>query len=207
VSTDVAPPGRGERDAAARRAEFEELSRPHLDLLLGFSLRLTQNRADAEDLLQESLYRAFRGLDGFERGTNFKAWMFRIVTNAFISRRRTAARAPLLVDLETAGGEAAAPDEALSRELDDAATDWKRVYSERVDDDVKRAIDDLPEEFRMPLLLSGLGGLRYQEIADALGIPIGTVMSRLFRARGRLRRALREYAIERGIPVARGEEG
>lgn len=194
-----------------QRAEFEELVLPHLDLLLGFALRLTRHRADAEDLLQDALYRAFRGLGGFERGTNFKAWMFRILTNAFISRRRTEARAPLLMDLDAAvdAGEErpgdGAPDIALITELEDAATDWKRVYAEHVEDDVKRALDELPAEFRVPLLLSGLGGLRYQEIADVLNIPIGTVMSRLFRARQRLRRSLRDFALQRGISV--GHEG
>lgn len=201
-------------DVDVQRAEFEELVLPHLDLLLGFALRLTRHRADAEDLLQDALYRAFRGLGGFERGTNFKAWMFRILTNAFISRRRSQARAPLLLDLDAAvdaGDERAgdgAPDVALTTELEDAATDWKRVYAEHVEDDVKRALDELPVEFRVPLLLSGLGGLRYQEIADVLNIPIGTVMSRLFRARQRLRRSLRDFALERGISVGHfGPEG
>lgn len=195
---------------AARRREFEELLAPHLDLLFGYALRLTRQRADAEDLLQESLFRAFRGLDGFERGTNFKAWMFRIVTNAFISRRRTDARTPTVVGLEAgvdAVSDATGPDdapgaaEALADELRDASTDWTRVYAEQVEDDVKRALDELPAEFRVPLLLSGLAGLRYQEIADVLGVPIGTVMSRLFRARQRLRRGLRDYAAARGIQV------
>lgn len=197
--------------AAPRQAEFEELVSPHLDLLQGFALRLTRHRADAEDLLQDALYRAYRGLDGFERGTNFKAWMFRILTNAFISRRRSEARAPLLIDVDAVdqGDERLGPSNevALERELLDATTDWKRVYAEHVEDDVKRALDDLPLEFRVPLLLSGLGGLRYQEIADVLRIPIGTVMSRLFRARQRLRRALRDYAAARGISVALEEEG
>jgi RNA polymerase sigma-70 factor, ECF subfamily len=195
---------------AARRREFEELLAPHLDLLFGYALRLTRQRADAEDLLQESLFRAFRGLDGFERGTNFKAWMFRIVTNAFISRRRTDARAPSVVGLEAGldpASDATGPDEApgaaeaLADELRDASTDWTTVYAEQVEDDVKRALDELPAEFRVPLLLSGLAGLRYQEIADVLGVPIGTVMSRLFRARQRLRRGLRDYAAARGIQV------
>lgn len=199
----------GQPSAAGSQAEFEELVLPHLDLLQGFALRLTRNRADADDLLQDALYRAYRGLGGFERGTNFKAWMFRIITNAFISRRRSDARAPRLVDLDAVDpGAEPAPDqaEALREELVDATTDWRRVYAEHVDDDVKQALDELPLEFRLPLLLSGLGGLRYQEIADVLRIPIGTVMSRLFRARQRLRRALRDYALARGIAVGRVEE-
>ncbi len=184
---------------AARRREFEELLAPHLDLLMGFAMRLTHHHPDAEDLIQEALFRAYRGLDGFERGTNFKAWLFRIVTNAFISRRRTAARSPKIVDLTAAGdvadqgdAGAATTEEALHDELRDSSTDWSRIYSAHVEDDVKRALDDLPPEFRIPLLLSGLGGMRYQEIADTLQVPIGTVMSRLFRARQRLRRSLRD---------------
>jgi RNA polymerase sigma-70 factor (ECF subfamily) len=189
------------------REEFEELVAPLFDLVFGFALRMTRNRADAEDLVQESLYRAFRGLAGFERGTNFKAWIFRIVTNTFISRKRSAARAPALLDIEGVAAAEAEPasSAALEDELIDASTDWRRVYAEHVEDDVKRAIDDLPEEFRIPLLLSGLGGLRYQEIADAIHVPIGTVMSRLFRARQRLKRALRVYAAGRGIDVALDE--
>ena len=183
-------------------SEFEELLTPQFDRLFGFALRMTQSRADAEDLLQESIYRAFRGFSGFRRGTNFKAWMFRIVTNCFISSKRSAKRAPLLVeDLDQV------PDagQAASDELFDASTDWNNVYGSVVEDDVKLALDELPEEFRAPLLLSSLGGLRYKEIAEVLSVPIGTVMSRLFRARQRLRRGLRDYAEERGLRVV--EEG
>lgn len=179
------------------QARFQGLIDPIFDQLFGYALRMTRNRTDAEDLLQESVFRAYRAIDGFQPGTNFKAWMFRIVTNAFISRKRKEQRAPILVDL------AGVPDPAVAvnEELRDADTDWERVYGELVDDDVKRALDELPEEFRAPLLLSSLAGLRYREIALVLDVPIGTVMSRLFRARKRLRGALRDYALERGIPV------
>ena len=184
------------RSGQRERAEFEDLLNPHLDALWGFALRMAQNRADAEDLLQESIFRAFRGFGGFRRGTNFKAWMFRIVTNTFISRKRSDKRAPRLSgDLEAVED----PATAATAELEDAATDWERVLSDQVEDPLKHAIDDLPEEFRAPLLLSSLGELRYKEIAELLHVPIGTVMSRLFRARQRLRRALREYAAERGV--------
>lgn len=187
------------------RAEFEELLAPHFDPLFGFALRMTKNRPDAEDLLQESIYRAYRSLARFQRGTNFKAWMFRIVTNTFISKKRSERRAPVLVaELEVRDPR---DGEELTAELRDAATDWDRVYSEHVEDEVKHAVDELPEEFRAPLLLSSLGGLRYKEIAEVLHVPIGTVMSRLFRARQRLRRSLRRYAEDRGIPVSLGESG
>ncbi|RMG17565.1 MAG: sigma-70 family RNA polymerase sigma factor [Planctomycetota bacterium] len=181
--------------------EFEELLAPHADKLFGFALRMTRNRAEAEDLLQESVYRAFRSFAGFRRGTNFKAWMFRIVSNCFISSKRRERRAPVLMELDGV----AEADRAAEEELLDADTDWAGVYGELVDDDVKQAIDALPEDFRAPLLLSSLGGLRYKEIAEALDVPIGTVMSRLFRARQRLRRSLRDYALARGIAAAKEE--
>jgi len=180
------------------RAEFEGLLAPLLDALLGYSLRLTGNRPDAEDLLQEAVFLAYRGFGSFRAGTNFKAWMFRIATNAFISSRRSAARAPLLSEeLECIPS----PAQAASEELFDAETDWRSVLGDAIEDEVRAAIEELPEEFRLPLLLSCLGDMRYKEIAETLGIPVGTVMSRLFRARQRLRRALRDYAAERGIAL------
>lgn len=184
----------------AEKTEFHELLSPQFDKLFGFALRMTQNRTDAEDLLQESIFRAFRGFSGFRRGTNFKAWMFRIVTNCFISSRRSAKRAPLLMDLDSVSDAST----AATNEIADGDTDWDEVYARVVEDEVKQALDELPEEFRAPLLLSSLGGLRYKEIAEVLGVPIGTVMSRLFRARQRLRRSLRVYAEERGIQVGEG---
>ena len=184
------------------REEFEELLGPHLDLLFGYALRLCRDRTRAEDLLQESIYRAWRGRAGFKRGTNFKAWMFRIVTNGFISSRRSEGRAPALIDLDSAG-EPADAAAAVEEELVRGSTDWARVYQETVEDDLKRAVDELPEEFRAPLLLSALGELRYKEIGELLRIPVGTVMSRLFRARQRLRESLRGFASARGIEVGR----
>lgn len=185
--------------SAAERAEFEALLAPHADKLFGFSMRMTCDSNQAEDLLQESIYRAFRSFHGFRRGTNFKAWMFRIVTNCFISGKRREKHAPRAVeDLDHVSG----PAQAAHEELEDCETDWAKVYGEVVDDDMKHALDALPEEFRAPLLLTSLGGLSYKEISDALGVPIGTVMSRLFRARQRLRRSLKGYATSRGFGPA-----
>ena len=98
------------------------------------------------------------------------------------------------------------PEAAVETELADAATDWDRLYGDLVEDDVKHALDGLPEEFRLPLLLSSLGDLRYKEIGEILEIPVGTVMSRLFRARQRLRHSLRDYARDRGIDIEAGKE-
>lgn len=177
---------------AEARREFERMLEPHLDPLFATALRLTRNRADAEDLIQEAVLNAWRSLASFERGTNFKAWMFRILTNAFISRKRSEARGGKVSDLvDVADIAEVARDESFE------PGEWERVYPLLVDDDMKNALDELPDEFRAPLLLSSLGGLAYKEIAAALGVPIGTVMSRLFRARARMRKSLQGYAKKR----------
>lgn len=181
--------------SAHPHTEFAALLEPHFDGLFGYSLRMCGERCDAEDLLQEATYRALRGFSGFSPGTNFKAWMFRIVTNTFISRHRRKKHAPTAVaDLESVVD----PTSALEEELFDADTDWESAIGDAVEDEVRAALAELPPEFRAPLLLSCLGGLRYKEIALALEVPIGTVMSRLFRARQRMRRSLRDYAQDRG---------
>lgn len=148
-------------------------------------------------MLQDCLFRAYRGLAGFERGSNFKAWIFRIMTNTFISDQRRETRGPRIHSLD------GLPDPEASSVAQPAvsAAEWGAIYSALVEDEVKIALDDLPEEFRAPLLLSSLGGLRYKEIAAALDLPIGTVMSRLFRARQRMRESLRDYASARGLSV------
>ena len=177
------------------REEFEALLAPHVDALFGFALHMTYDREDAKDLLQEALYYAYRGLDSFERGSHFKAWVFRIMSNAFISRKRQERRRPEVLGMDLT--EEAA--DAAVAELEDAETDWEAVFDRHLDDDVKRALEELPAKFRAPLLLNSLGELSYKEVGRSLGLPVGTVMSRIYRARQRLRRALRGYAHERGI--------
>lgn len=180
-------------------AEFEamttELSRP----LFATALRLTRNRDDAQDLVQDALFRGFRSLHTFRKGSRFRAWMFRILHNAFINRIRRAQLAPAATDpsdLDPSDHDHPVPDLRAIGELPDVA-------DRHFDDRVKAAVDGLPEAFRTPLVLFSLGGLSYQEIADTLEIPIGTVMSRLHRARKLLRGELAEYARERGL----GAEG
>jgi RNA polymerase sigma-70 factor (ECF subfamily) len=180
----------------ASRRDFEALLDPLLDPLFGAALRLTRNRAEAEDVLQESVMKAWRSFDRFQRGTNFKAWMFKILTNTFVSRKRSEAHAPRAADLVDVQDVA----EALHEEAYEPEV-WERVYPKLVDDDMKRALDDLPAEFRAPFLLSTLGGLSYKEMAEALDVPVGTIMSRIFRARARLRRQLKQYAEARRIPT------
>lgn len=187
--------------ARANTGDFEALLEPLLDPLFGTALRLSRNRADAEDVLQETVMKAWRGFDGFQPGTNFKAWVFKILANTFVSRKRSEGRGPRVSDLDGQGEAALAALEVSPEAIASIAAngsveegldspDWERVYPRLVDDDLKRALDELPEEYRAPLLLSSLAGLSYKEIAGALEIPIGTVMSRLFRARERVRRSL-----------------
>ena len=138
--------------------------------------------------------KAWRSFDRFQKDTNFKAWVFTILTNTFISKKRSERRHPASASLEDEGSVPARP-EAVE------ATDWERLYPTVVDDDVKLALDELPEEYRVPILLSSMGGLSYKEMATALEVPIGTIMSRLFRGRERLRGALKGYAEKRRIAV------
>lgn len=182
-------------DGALQR-EFQGLLDPLLDPLFGAALRLTRNRAEAEDVLQESVMKAWRSFDRFQRGTNFKAWMFKIVTNTFVSKKRSDAHAPRSTDLVDVHDVA----ESLHEEAYEPEA-WERVYPKLVDDDMKRALDELPTEFRAPFLLATLGGLSYKEMAEALDVPVGTIMSRIFRARARLRRSLKQYAEAHRLPT------
>ncbi|MEY2755838.1 MAG: polymerase sigma factor SigR [Actinomycetota bacterium] len=167
--------------------------------LFSAALRLTRNRSDAEDLVQEALLRAYRGYGGFEEGTNLRAWLFRILTNTFINSYRAKQRRPQETEM------ADTDDLYLYRRvntLDQAALSAEdTLFSVFTDDEVKLALEDLPETFRLPVLLADVEGFSYQEIADILEIPIGTVMSRLHRGRKRMQKALAEFAADRGLLV------
>ncbi|MBI3723133.1 sigma-70 family RNA polymerase sigma factor [bacterium] len=193
--------------ARSSASDFEALLSPLLDSLFGAALRLTKNRADAEDVVQESVMKAWRGFDRFQPGTNFKAWAFKILANTFFSKKRSEKREPRTAPLVDPGDIALAAEEVsvealaqLASPEADGSPSWERLYPALVDDDVKQALDELPEEYRAPLLLSALGGLSYKEMAAALDVPVGTVMSRLFRARERVRASLkgRDVAARRG---------
>jgi RNA polymerase sigma-70 factor (ECF subfamily) len=167
--------------------------------LMAAAMRLARRRADAEDLVQDTLHRAWRAVRTFRRGSRFPAWMFRILHNAFLNRVRHESMAPEAADpttLEAAAPEAAVPDLRSLGEL-------PALADRHFDDRVKRAVEDLSETYRVPFLLFALGGLSYEEISATLGIPMGTVMSRLHRARSQLRQRLVEYARE--SRVAGGE--
>ncbi len=165
------------------RRTFEELAYPLLDVLYATAARMT-DRSSAEDLVQETMIKAWRNFDRFEQGTNFKAWMFRIMTNTYISSYRKKARGPMVYDFSEV--DVAAPD----AEMRYFSIEDTELLKEKLGDEAKRAIEKLPEDFRLIFLLSTFGDFAYKEIAEIVGIPIGTVMSRLFRARKILRQEL-----------------
>lgn len=184
---------------AASRERFEALLSPVLDRAYAMARSLTRNDADAEDLLQEAALRAFRGFSSFEEGTNFRAWFFRILTNSFLSDRRRAKRRPTNVDLDDV------PDLYLFQQtaevgLHERTDDPARVLMEKFGvAAVRRAIEALPDEFRVVASLYFMEDFTYPEIADVLDIPVGTVRSRLHRGRKMLQKALWSIAVEEGI--------
>ena len=158
-----------------------------------------RNPADAEDLVQETFLKAYRAYDTFQEGTNLKAWLYRILTNTYINKYRKESRRPNEVDLGDV------EDLYLYRRIgsEDTAevsrTTEDRVLDGLVESDIKAAVEELPENFRLPVLLADLEGFSYKEIADILDIPIGTVMSRLHRGRKAMQKRLWEYASRRGL--------
>lgn len=167
--------------------------------LFSAAMRMARNAADAEDLVQETFLKAYRAYGTFEEGTNLKAWLYRILTNTYINKYRRDARRPNETDL----GEV--EDLYLYRRIGsehsaDAARSVEDVVLDGlVESDIKRAVEDLPETFRLPVLLADLEGFSYKEIAEILDVPIGTVMSRLHRGRKALQKALWEFARTRGL--------
>jgi RNA polymerase sigma-70 factor (ECF subfamily) len=183
----------------ADQATFENDVMEYVPQLYSAALRMTRNPADAEDVLQEALLKAYRGYHSFQAGTNLKAWLYRILTNTFINTYRRRNRRPDEVELGqledlylyrrigrsgSGGAERSAEEEALDR---------------FVDADIKGAVEALPDNFRIPVLLADVEGFSYKEIAEIMDVPIGTVMSRLHRGRKALQRALWKFAEERGI--------
>jgi RNA polymerase sigma-70 factor (ECF subfamily) len=171
--------------------EFAERVKPHLDSLYRTALRMTGEAAAAEDLVQETFLKGFRGFSQFEPGSNFKAWMFTILTHAYINDYRKRSRAPLVTDFAEIEPEGDVETPHFSAE------DVEKL-ADRLGDQAKRALDRLPPEHRLVFILSTFEDLSYKEISGALGVPIGTVMSRLFRARSVLRRELADFARQEG---------
>jgi RNA polymerase sigma-70 factor (ECF subfamily) len=176
---------------------FEEAALSHLDALFGAALRLTRNESEAQDLVQDALVRAYRFQHHFEPGTNLKAWLLRILTNTFINHYRRSARERRVLDHEEG---APIGDGVMSRAAMRSLTDSTSVAQEGLlRQEILTAIDNLPEDYRMMVVLADIEELAYKEIADTLSVPIGTVMSRLHRARKLLQKSLIEQAIQMGI--------
>ena len=178
------------------RSEFERLTAPLLGPLYNAAYGFVHQRENAEDAVSETVARAWRAFEQFQPGTNFKAWLFRILTNLCINRFRREERGPETVAFEDLEREAERAGQAQpgAAALPDAV-----VLGRMLDEEVEIALRALPDDYRMVVLLSDIHEFSYQEIARALEVPVGTVRSRLFRGRRLLRRALADYALERGI--------
>jgi RNA polymerase sigma-70 factor, ECF subfamily len=184
-------------DDAALRERFERDVLPLLPNLYAAALRMTRNPTDAEDLVQDTYLRAFRGFSGFKEGTNLKAWLYRILTNSFINTYRKKQRQPQTVDGPDDMDEWYLFDKLGGRNVELSAE--TEVLDKIPDEAVKGALESLPENFRLPVLLADVEGFSYKEIAEIMDTPIGTVMSRLHRGRKALQKALWDTAKERGL--------
>jgi RNA polymerase sigma-70 factor, ECF subfamily len=193
---------RADKEAAANRARFEDEALKHLDALYRTALRMTRNPSDAEDLVQDALVRAYRFYDRFEPGTNFRAWLFKILTNTYINSYRRKQGRPQESSLEDT--EDFFLYNQLSGDEGERVTDVEDTVLDRLGTDaIQRAIDQLPPQFRTTVQLSDVEGLSYAEIAEATGVAKGTVMSRLFRGRRLLQRALWDQARAAGFTSGR----
>lgn len=179
---------------AAKQSDFEREALPHMNALYSFALRLCRNREDANDLVQETFMKGFRFFDKFERGTNCKAWLFRILKNTYINQYRKDKREPDIVEYDVIEEFY----DLIRSDSSDSTDLQKKIFDNLLDDEVSTALESLPETFRTAIILCDLEGMTYEEIAEIIECPIGTVRSRLHRARKMLASQLLVYAKQRG---------
>ena len=181
------------------REDFTHDAMQHAPQLFSTAMRMTRNRSDAEDLVQETFIKAWRSFATYQQGTNLRAWLFRIMTNTYINKYNAQQRKPTETELDDVEElflykRLGSVDQS---QLSQSAED--QMLSLFTDDEVKKALEELPDQFRIPVLMSDVEGFSYKEIAEILEIPLGTVMSRLHRGRKSMQKMLYEYAKERGL--------
>ena len=183
------------RNTKKKHTEFEAEALPHMDVLYNFALRTTGNEDDARDLLQETYLKAYRFWDKYEKGTNIRAWLFRIMKNSYINRYRKETKEPDKVDYEDIENFY----NTIRAESTDPNDLQEQLYGNLLGDEVTKALQSLPDDFRTVVILCDIEGLTYEEIAEFVECPIGTVRSRLHRGRKLLQAKLFEYAKQQGM--------
>ena len=182
------------KDHKKKQLEFNDEVIPHLDSLYNFGLRLTADPSHAEDLVQDTIVKAFRFFDSYEKGTNAKAWLFRILKNSFINNYRKNLKKPQEIDYD----EVSSYYENVRAERTNTSDLEYLIFRDLMDDNFSKALANLPEDFRTVVLLCDVDGFTYEEISNMLDVPIGTIRSRLHRGRNLLKTELYEYAKKRG---------
>lgn len=182
------------KEEVQKQEDFEEEVIPHLDAMYNFALRLTSDPSDAEDLVQDTIVKAYRFFSSYEKGTNAKAWLFRILKNSYINKYRKQSKQPNQVDYD----EVSTFYETIRAERTDTSDLEDKMFRDLIDDDISQALEEIPEDFRTVVLLCDVEGFTYEEIANMLDVPIGTIRSRLHRGRNLLKAQLKEYAEKRG---------
>lgn len=180
--------------ASKKQQAFNKEVLPHLDAMYNYALRLTGDQSDAEDLVQDTIVKAFRFFDSYEKGTNAKAWLFRILKNSFINNYRKHQKHPQEVDYD----EVSSYYETVRAERTDTSNLENLIFRNLMDDNFTKALARLPEDFRTVVLLCDVDGFTYEEISNMLDVPIGTIRSRLHRGRNLLKTELYEIAKTRG---------
>lgn len=180
-----------------KQQDFNREVIPHLDALYNFALRLTSDPNDAEDLVQDTIVKAYRFFNSYEKGTNAKAWLFRILKNSYINTYRKNSKKPQEVDYD----EISTFYETIRAERTETSDLEDKMFRELIDDDLANALDAIPEDFRTVVLLCDVEEFTYEEISNMLDVPIGTIRSRLHRGRNLLKDQLFEYAAKRGYPA------